>query len=859
MKRADSLSLSGVMRPILLAWFCLTLTCMLSLAQFVPGPEQVLYAFKGGTDGAVPMSVLIMDSSGNLYGTTQEGGSGTCGCGTVFELSPNSKGGWTEIILYSFQGQGSNDGAGPSSGLIFDQAGNLYGTTSGGGALDQGAVFELSPNGGGGWTETVLYSFQGNDLGNTDGAWPSGNLTLDKSKNLYGTTENGGDPDPACDAFFVHIFSGCGTVFELSPNGSGGWTETVLYRFPAGGAEGYNPNGGLVFDQSGNLYGTTAFGGSGPCQFTSANSGCGTVFEVSPGVSSWTETVLYNFLDQGDGEGPQAGAIFDGSGNLYGTAGGGTVNANCTSGCGIVFEFSPNGSGGWTETILHSFQGSDGSDPNGVLILDQSGSLYGVAGAGTGSNPNPGYPGPNPGMVFELSPNGSSSWTETVLYNFQGFFTNNDGANPAGGVIFDQAGHLYGNTYGGGGAGNACGNPGCGTVFEVFREPFVAFGTFSSFGNQIVGIPTSPQALTLTNNGNLPLTITSIQITGVNSSDFSESNNCPSSLSAAASCTINVTFTPAALGNRTASVSVTDNAPGSPQALALSGIGVAPAITLSPSSLTFPSQYVGTTGLPQNVTLSNTGVSAVTISSVTTSADFAATSGCGNMVQPGISCSIGVFFDPTTSGTRSGTLTVVDNGSATPQTVALTGMGQDFSMAASSSSSATVTAGQTATYTVAVAPVGGFSQTVALSCSGAPAQSTCSVSPSSVKLSGSSPASVTVTVTTAGASASLANPAGLPRSGNRLALWLALPGLSGLVLLSGSVRCRRRVSGMLYILALLCLLSVGITWSGCGGSSSSSGGGSGTPAGTYNLTVTGAFTSGSTTLTHNTKLTLVVQ
>jgi uncharacterized repeat protein (TIGR03803 family) len=658
MKRAASLSLSGVMKPILLAWVCLTFTCTLSLAQVVPGPEQVLYAFQGpAKDGGYPSSGLTMDSSGNLYGTTQFGGvvSAPCnpeysplGCGTVFELSPNGTGGWTETVLYNFLG--GSDGQYPSSGLIFDQAGNLYGATQAGGASNNGTVFELS-HGSGGWTETILYSFQG---GTTDGASPQGNLIFDQSGNLYGTTSSGGNLSSDCDYFGG---GSCGTVFKLSPNGSGGWTETVLFEFPGSYApgsttDGSSPNGGMVFDQAGNLYGTTQAGGSGPC--TGADFGCGTVIELSHGVSGWTETVLYNFQGGSDGALPQAGLIFDQSGNLYGaTQEGGqtsTGNPDCNNaspypGCGTVFELSPNG-GGWKETILHTFQmKNDGGYPSSGLIFDQKGNLYGTAGAGAGSSPAD-------GMVFALSPKGSGGWAETILYNFQGGL---DGSNPQGGVIFDQAGHLYGTTRNGGPSG--CGTEGtCGTVFELF-------------------------------------------------------------------------------------------------------------------------------------------------------------------------------------------------------------VGQDFSMAASSSSSATVMPGQTATYTVAVAPVGGFSQTVALSCSGAPAQSTCSVSPSSVKLSGSSPASVTVTVTTAGASASLANPAGLPRSGNRLALWLALPGLSGLVLLSGSVRCRRRVSGMLYVLALLCLLSVGITWSGCGGGSSSSGGGggSGTQVGTYTITVTGAFTSGSTTLTHNTKLTLVVQ
>jgi hypothetical protein len=259
------------------------------------------------------------------------------------------------------------------------------------------------------------------------------------------------------------------------------------------------------------------------------------------------------------------------------------------------------------------------------------------------------------------------------------------------------------------------------------------------------------------------------------------------------------------------------------------------------------------------VTLNNPGSELVIISVTATPADFAPLSTCGSMVAPGGSCSIGVFFDPTTSGTRNGTLTVTDNATNSPQTASLTGTGQDFSMAPGSQTSATVSPGQTASYKVAVAPDGGFDQTVTLSCSGAPAQSTCSVSPSSVKLSGSA-ATATVTVTTAGGSAALTQPVdGL--GGNLFRSWSALSGTLVLAMLASFAGWRReRRPRLLYGLAFLCLLSVGVTMSACGGGGGSgSGGGSGTQAGTYNLTVTGTFTSGSTNLTHKTSLTLIVQ
>jgi uncharacterized repeat protein (TIGR03803 family) len=262
--------------------------------QVQTGPEQVLYAFQGGNDGQSPNG-LISDSKGNLYGTTEYGGTGTCtsprgypGCGTVFEVTPNGNGDWTETVLYSFQG--GDDGVLPSSGLIFDQAGNLYGTTGAGGGNTNcdngcGTVFELSPNQHGGWAESVLYSFRGGSDG--DGAYPEG-VIFDKSGNLYGPTADGG-----IDGCAINSNAYCGTVFELSPNGSGGWKENIIYAFPIFNAEGFSPNAGLVFDQSGNLYGTTLYGGPvGGC----GNEGCGVVFELSPnGSGGWTETLLYSF------------------------------------------------------------------------------------------------------------------------------------------------------------------------------------------------------------------------------------------------------------------------------------------------------------------------------------------------------------------------------------------------------------------------------------------------------------------------------------------------------------------------------------------------------------------------------------
>jgi uncharacterized repeat protein (TIGR03803 family) len=328
---------------------------------------KVLHNFGiADNDGRTPYAGLIFDGSGNLYGTTGLGG--TQGRGTVFELSPNGSGGWTERVINNF-GIAENDGRVPFAGLIFDGSGNLYGTTAGGGSEDLGTVFEMTPNGSGGWTEKVLHNF---GISGNDGHNPYAGLIFDGSGNLYGTTGYGGS-------------EGDGVVFEMTPNGSGGWTEQVIHNFGISDNDGSNPDQGLIFDGSGNLYGTTYYGGS---------EGEGTVFETSPnGSGGWTTKVLHNFgISENDGVGPEASLIFDGAGNLYGTTALGGSEAD-----GTVFEMTPNGSGGWTEFPLHNFgiNSNDGQVPVAPLIFDGSGNLYGTTYYG-GSQ--------NDGTVFEVVP-----------------------------------------------------------------------------------------------------------------------------------------------------------------------------------------------------------------------------------------------------------------------------------------------------------------------------------------------------------------------------------------------------------------------------------------------------------------------
>jgi uncharacterized repeat protein (TIGR03803 family) len=343
------------------------LGCGLALALFGTahaGPVKVLYAFKGGDDGAAPVAGLISDNQGNLYGTTGGGGGSGCGgqgCGTIFKVTPDG----AETVLYAFKG--FMGGTMAPLGLVRDKDGNLYGATQTGGSrkcqYGCGTVFRLAPEG----TMTVLHDFKGD----RDGNLPLANLLLDNRGNLYGTTWSGG------------AHSG-GTVFRIAPDG----TETVIYAFcaQANCTDGQSPQSSLIADKEGNLYGTTVGGG---------NPGGGTVFKLAP---DGTETVLYSFCqvqpDCQDGYEPYAGVTMDEAGNLYGTTswGGATEDE-----VGTVFRLAPDG----TETVLHSFSlQTDGGNPMSGVILDKAGDIYGtltftnVCKKGLGS-------------VYRLSPDGS--------------------------------------------------------------------------------------------------------------------------------------------------------------------------------------------------------------------------------------------------------------------------------------------------------------------------------------------------------------------------------------------------------------------------------------------------------------------
>jgi uncharacterized repeat protein (TIGR03803 family) len=373
-------------------------TLLCALAPAAPARTfTLLHQFKSGPGGINPEAGVVLDKKGNLYGTTVN--DGAFASGTVFEISAAGK----ERVLYSFTGTGG-DGAFPQYGsLVRDSSGKLYGTTSSGGIYSQfclfgcGTVFKVDASG----KESVFYSFTGTG---GDSSEPLGGLVRDASGNLYGTTT---------------YYSGFGTIYKIDPTGK----ETILYNFAP--SAGCDPYGSLVLDAQGNVYGTTA---------SCSSSGAGTVFKVDP---TGTETALYTFSGRTDGGEPEAGLIWDGKGNLYGT-----TFLGGSSSVGTVFKLDPTTG---TETVLYNFTGgADGAYPAWAsLVRDRAGNLYGTTSQGGSSDF---------GVVFKLAPTGKL----TVLHSFSG----RDGKIPYGTLVRDKAGNLYGTTYAGGRYGG-------GVVFKI--------------------------------------------------------------------------------------------------------------------------------------------------------------------------------------------------------------------------------------------------------------------------------------------------------------------------------------------------------------------------------------------------------
>jgi uncharacterized repeat protein (TIGR03803 family) len=514
-----------------MATAALTLAIVFGLTIVVTRSAQaqtfnVLHSFTGGGDGAAPGAGLTMDRGGNFYGTTENGGmDGPNGYGTIFKLT-HTNSGWTLTPLYSFAG--GDDGASAGARVIIGPDGTLYGTTSYGGGLGCdgtgcGTVFNLRPpmnapvNVLTDWTETVLYRF----TGGSDGSRPVGDLVFDEAGDIYGATAGGGS-------------SQNGIVYELTLS-NGNWTESVLWSF-TGGNDGGKPAGGVTFDSAGNLYGSTQVGGA---------YGYGSVFQFAPAGSGWSENTLYSFQNENDGANPDGGLIFDPSGNLYGT-----TASNGSGGGGTVFELTPQRNGTWALTVLFALAGQPGGGPQAGLTMDAAGNLYGT----THKDGAYGY-----GSVIKLTPS-NGGWTYIDVHDFT---SGSDGAEPVSNVILDANGNLYGTAL-------AAGGYGYGVIFEI--APLLI--TTTSLPAGTVNIPYSAS---LTATGGLPPYTWSVI-----------SGSLPAGLTLNANSGV-ISGTPTAAGTSNFTVQVTDSE--SPPANASAPLSITVTVTptfsiaASPSSL----------------------------------------------------------------------------------------------------------------------------------------------------------------------------------------------------------------------------------------------------------------------------------
>ena len=410
-----------------LSFLKLVLTAILLLATNAQAQSsKIIHFFTGLEDGGLPTDNPTLDAAGNLYGTS----SGYFGCGSVFKLSPQPDGTWIETLLSSFCGAEGNI----PGNVIFDKDGNLYGTTSGGGAFGGGIVFKLSPNPDGPWVRTTLHNFAGSP---DDGSNSFGGVAFDAAGNLYGATCGGGT-------------SGMGTVFQLKPQPDGSWAEKVLYSF-RGGTDGSCPVGSPTFDGAkNNLYGATIDGGiNAQCSVL-----CGTVFQLQR-TQGWKESVLYSFKGGADGRLPLASLTWAHPGTLYGT----TVDGGILD-QGTVFQLV-RAQNIWSESVIYRFRGPFGASPQSDLVLDGR-NLYGTTQeGGLGDDPF------GVGTVFKLEFS-NGQWTERVLHSFDG--PPQDGTLPMSGVALrrDATGlHIFGMTWRGGPGECVLG---CGVVYENTRQ-----------------------------------------------------------------------------------------------------------------------------------------------------------------------------------------------------------------------------------------------------------------------------------------------------------------------------------------------------------------------------------------------------
>ncbi|HTS70142.1 MAG TPA: choice-of-anchor tandem repeat GloVer-containing protein [Terriglobia bacterium] len=841
-------------------------------------PVTILANFNG-TNGASPWSMsLVQGTDGSLYGTTAYGGANNDG--TVFKVTTAG----AITTLYSFCPQtGCADGKYPFGGLVLANDGNFYGTTTYGGADNLGTVFKITPAG----TLTTLHSFTG-----TEGADPSARLLQAADGNLYGVTTFGGAGNVSNCPGTANNPSGCGTVFKVTLQG----TLSALYSFCtlADCPDGDGPDAGLIQGTDGNLYGTTLFNGG--------HAG-GTVFKITP---NGTLTTLYSFCSQsscGDGGGPYSPLIQATNGNFYGTTALGGQNYNVTpcdqgggGGYGTVFELTAGG----VFTPLHAFNNTDGSVPDAGLVQGTDGNFYGTTACG-GAN--------GAGTIFVITPAG----TLDSLYSYLG--SPAVGAGADGGLVQATNGIFYGTTPVGGtnNKGTVYSlNMGLGPFVETLPTSGAAGTSVMILGTNLTGttgVAFNGAAATFTvvssneAQATVPAAATAGPVQVATPAGMLNSNLpfqvTPGTQQPTATPTFSV---PSGAYNTPQTVTISDATPGAAIYYTTNGstptlssplytgpiavdstetleafataigfsasavhsatytIPVQPVANIASSTLTFAGLLVNSTSAAQAVTLSNAGSMALTINSITASTNFAQTNNCGGSLAANASCTINVTFKPTAAGSLTGTLTVTDNSNnaaGSTQTVSLSGTGQDFSFstATNSPTSATVTPGSPASYILSLGSLGGMVGTVSFTCTGAPSEATCTVSPNPA----SPGASVTVNVTTTAPSRLAPHVSPPPLRPPRPQPLLGLAIL--LICMVGALSFQRSRGGSMRRLPLVagCLLLLVLAACGGGGG----GGGTtpsnpGTPAGTYTLMVTGTAGAGSSAVSHSVSLTIIV-
>ena len=688
------------------------------------GVETVLHAFPQpegiSSDGETP-NALVLASDGDFYGTTQTGG--TAGVGTVFKITPSGD----EKVLHTFTAgvSGSKDGGVPRAALIQANDGNLYGTTYGGGAHGVGTVYKITPSG----AESIVYSFSGGVGGSKDGASPAAALIQGSDGNLYGTTFFGGNSSTG-------VGTGVGTVYQLTLAG----VEKVIYSF-APTKDGQFPSK-LILGADGNFYGVTLFGGGSA---TAQATGGGTVYRLTAAgaetiLHSFTGALATSGPDGGGpvdllqgADGDFYGATAYGGAYSYGTIFKLSVGPSATA----TPAFSPPaGSYGSAQdvSITDATAGSaiyyttNGSTPTtastkyaGPVKVSTTETIKALAVAAGHSNSAVASAAYTIAATVSISPTsltfpstaaGSSSAAQVVTVRNPGstalalssiavvggqaddyVLTKNCGSSLAAGatctlsVTFKpvSAGVKLANISI---VDNAAGSPQSvaltGTGTAAGATPVVKLSAASlTFASQAAGTSSAAQTVTLSNSGTASLSLSSVTVTGGQADDFALAKTCGSSLAAGASCSLSVTFKPVSAGTKVASITVIDNAAGSPQSVALKGTGTAagaaPAVKLSASSLTFASQAAGTSSAAQTVTLSNSGTASLSLSSITVTGgqadDFALAKTCGSSLAAGASCSLSVTFKPVSAGKKLASISIADNAGGSPQTVALTGTG----------------------------------------------------------------------------------------------------------------------------------------------------------------------------------------